>query len=507
MMRKLLWILVLLPLACSLHAQPFTVVNHGPQATDTTNTNGVSWVDVDGDGDLDLFLTNAQNPFGYNILYRNDGGERFERWNVGEITGLQAPTFGHAWGDFNNDGLPDLYVVNGFTQMGSQLYQNLGHGQFKRIEQYGLLEPRIKGFHAAWGDYDLDGWLDLFITHPAKFVGIPITSNFLFHNQGDGTFSPVENTLLTRIVAPFTNATWCDYDRDGDPDLFVGSGPADGSVAPDFLFKNEFKEKGNITFSRISEPIWARDSMDGQVWNWIDYDNDGDLDLYVSNYGGSQGGRENHLYRAEADTFVRVREGAIVEDRNVSLANIWADFDNDGYLDCFVTNGNNQQNRLYQNRGDGTFTTLQTGHLVEDNRNTWGASAGDFDNDGDIDLFVANKKGYISGPGDVNFLYRNDQRSGNHWISIQLEGTQSNKQGVGAKIYLTAFIHQQSMTQYREVGSNSTFLGNNDIRAHFGLGDAPLVDKIEVHWPSGQIDTFKDIPLDQFFIIREGSGN
>ncbi|MCB0844886.1 MAG: CRTAC1 family protein, partial [Bacteroidetes bacterium] len=253
-----------------------------------------------------------------------------------------------------------------------------------------------------------------------------------------------------------------------------------------------------------TQPSFAKDSLDGQVWNWIDYDNDGDLDAYVTNWGGSFGGLKNHLYQNNEGTFSKITEGDIVNDQGISLANVWADFDNDGDLDCFVGNGGNQPNRFYQNNGDGSFTTLAKGHLVESQKNTWGVTVGDYDNDGDQDLFVSNKTGYVQGPGDVNFLYRNDLNNGNHWLTIQCKGTKSNRQGMGARIYLTAIIGGRKITQYREVGSNNTFLGQNDVRAHFGLGDAKEIEKVDIFWPSGVVDVIEKVEMDQIVIFEEG---
>lgn len=486
-----------------IQAQTFSLIAEGIIASDTTNTNGASWIDIDQDGDLDLFLSNANIPFGFNTAYRNDGNGTWSAWNLGEPTSLQTSTFGHAWGDFNNDGLPDLFLVNAFTQMGSLLYQNLGNGKFLRNERYDIGDNSIKGFHAAWADYDNDGWLDLVILHPARFVGVPITGNFLFHNNGDGGFTRIVNTPITQAIAPFTNATWVDYDRDGDRDLFLGAGPANGTLAPDFLYQNQLKESGKPGFKRISQPVFAKDSLDGQVWNWIDYDQDGKLDAYVTNWGGAKGGMRNRLYHAEDSTWTAVESGSLVEDRAVSLANVWADFDNDSDLDLYVANGASQVNHYYENLGQGNFKKHTEGHFINQPVKTWSATVGDYDNDGDLDLFVANKTGYIQG-GAKNHLYRNDLQNGNHWLSIACQGVASNRMGLGAQLYLTATINGKVLTQYREVGANATFLGQNDLRAHFGLGTAPSELSLEIRWPSGQVDTYEALPLDKILTAVEG---
>lgn len=486
--------------------QTFTLITEGIIATDTTNTNGASFVDYDGDGDLDIFLSNANGPMGFNTLYRNEGKDVFTKVDAGEVTHMQTATFGHSWGDYDNDGKADLFVVNAFTNIGSLLYHNVGNGRFHRNENYDVTKSAAKGFASAWRDIDNDGLLDLLIIHPAGgFVGLPSTSNLLFKNNGDpqGTFTPVITTPITRVTAPFTNATWSDYDQDGDADLFIGSGPANGTLAPDYLYKNMLKETGKLGFQQLASEVFARDSLDGQTWNWVDYDNDGDLDAYVTNWGGAQGGLANNLYRNEGDTIIRVKDGPLATDVGISLANVWEDFDNDGDLDVFVGNGGNQVNRYYENLGNGKFESVTKGHFVEVKKNSWGVCAGDYNNDGRVDLFVSNKTGYLAG-GDLNHLYRNDTDNGNNWVTIRCIGTKSNKDGIGTKVKLTAKISGKNVTQYREVGSNATFLGSNDLRVHFGLGKTKQIDSIEIIWPSGQTDSYENIKPNQFLDCIEG---
>lgn len=504
-MKYLLTFLLTLSFSIA-HSQNFTLIQKGDFAKDSTNTNGASFVDYDNDGDLDIFISNANTPFGFNTLYRNDGNDLFSKVDAGEVTGMQTITFGHCWGDYNNDGLEDLFVVNAFTNIGSLLYRNLGGGKFQRNENYNTGRSNVVGFAAAWRDYDNDGYLDLMVVHPAGgFVGLPTTSNFLFRNNGDrfGSFTEVLTTPITRGTAPFTNPSWADYDQDGDADLFIGSGPANGTKRPDYHYKNLLKETGKANFSRITNEVIASDSLDGQTWNWIDYDNDGDLDAYMTNWGGSQGGIKNNFYRRDKDTLIKVDMGAMTTDIGISLANVWADFDNDGDLDAYVGNGGNQPNRYYENLGNGQFKSITKGHFVETGKNTWGVSVGDYNNDGKVDLLVSNKTSYVRGK-DVNYLYRNDTNNGFNWLIIKCEGEKSNKSGIGTKIKLSAKINGASVTQYREIGADATFLGNNDRRAHFGLKNAVQADKVEIIWPSGQIDIYENIQANQILLAKEG---
>ncbi|MEQ9593379.1 MAG: CRTAC1 family protein [Cyclobacteriaceae bacterium] len=503
---KWITLFLTLGLCLNLSAQKFTLITKSDIATDTTNTNGASFVDYDNDGDLDIFLSNANAPFGFNTLYENKGDDNFVNTIAGEVTHMQSVSFGHCWGDYDNDGLADLFVVNAFTSMSSLLYKNLGDNKFRRNENYNPANISARGFASNWRDYDNDGFLDLLIVHPAGgFVGLPTTSNLLYKNNGDatGNFTPVVTTAITRGTAPFTNATWSDYDLDGDADLFIGSGPANGTTAPDFLFKNLLAETGKADFERINHTAFATDSLDGQTWNWIDYDNDGDLDAYVTNWGGTRGGIKNNLYENEGDTIVRIHEGAIANDVGISLANVWEDFDNDGDLDVYVGNDGGQPNRYYENLGGGNFKSVTEGHFVEATRSTWGVASGDYNNDGRVDLLVTNKTAYITG-GDVNFLYKNETNNEYNWVTVKCVGEDSNRSAIGTKIRLTAVIDKSPVTQFREIGSNATFLGTNDLRAHFGLKQASKIDQIEITWPSGQVDTYKDVKVNQVLVCIEG---
>ena len=293
-------------------------------------------------------------------------------------------------------------------------------------------------------------------------------------------------------------------------DLFIGSGPANGTVAPDFHFENQLKQTGKSTFQRISNTQFVADSLDGQTWNWIDFDNDGDLDVFMTNYVGTSTnavGMPNNLYRNDGDSLKKVTSDPLVQDVSVSLANMWADFDNDGDLDVIVGNSGTT-NKHYLNDGQGNFVLASQSPLEEPGaKRTWGMTNGDYDNDGDIDIFISNKTGYINGGvngGDVNFLYRNDLDTKYNWFTLQCVGTDSNKSAIGAIVRLTAKLDGKSVTQIRVIGTNNTFLGDNDIRAHFGLKNASYIDSLEIQWPSGKNDKHTGIAVNQIMVAVEG---
>lgn len=473
--------------------QSFERVREGPHTISQSSTTGASWIDYDNDRDLDLFITNSRSGT-RNVLYRNEDGT-FTESPAGPL--VTDPSFwrGHCWADYDNDGHLDVFVT-GSTSM---LYHNEGDGQFSRV----ALANSIRGWGCAWGDYDNDNYVDLVITHPAGFMGVPSVSNYLFRNKGDGSFERLTTTPITSDLAPFTIPSWSDFDLDGDLDLFIASGPADGTTAPDFLFRNQLSETGEASFARITEGVIATDAVDGQVWNWIDYDNDADLDAFLTNWGASFGGLADHLYRNDDGVYTRVTSGPLATARGVSLASIWGDFDNDADQDVFVTNGSsNQPNTFYINNGDGSFTRRTDGPMASDRAVSWGASAGDYDDDGDLDLYVANGNGTPS--GQQNFLYRNNTDDGYHWLRIQLLGRSSNRTAIGAMVRIKATVDGTPLWQMREVSSQNSFLGHNAFDVHFGLKDAARADSLRIEWPSGVVDVFENVDANQILVATEG---
>ena len=479
-------LLGLLGLPLTLHAQHFVktdIVTVGP-----SSYTGASWIDFNNDDLLDLFINNR-------TLLRNEGNGTFQQvfTDIGATQALVTGN-GNTWADYDNDGDLDVYVCS----LQSLLYRNEGEETFTQITDGDIGEGMAnRGWSCAWADFDNDGDVDLAITHPAGFVG-PATTNHLFTNDGppNYSFTRVTSGAIVTGQAAYTVGTWSDFDLDGDMDYFVGAGPANGSTARDFLYQNQLTETGTATFARINDGVIATDLQDGQVWNWIDYDNDGDLDAYLTNWGGPAGGIANRLYRNDDGTFNRVTTGAIVQDSDISLSSVWADFDNDGDLDCYVANDQSQPDRYYQNNGAGSFTRVDT-MAVAESRTRRGATAGDYDNDGDLDLLAV-------GPGNGIGLYRNDLAGNNHWLKIKTIGTTSNRSGIGAKVRVKATIGGAVVRQIREVLSQNTFNGQNSLDVHVGLGDAAIVDSLTIEWPSGMVDRYANVAADQFLEAVEG---
>ncbi len=456
---------------------------------------GASWIDYNNDGWLDLFVSKS-------FLYKNLKNGQFEALDAINIKN-QGQTFGNTWADYDNDGDLDVFVAGAKNSKGSALYRNEGNDKFSKIRT-GAIGDTLNnaGWGTCFGDYDNDGNVDLMIAAAFGFGGVT-HNNRLLHNNGDGTFSRADTTTISSVSAPYTVPSWSDYDLDGDLDLFIGSGPATGVLAPDFLFQNHLKEKNKAFFTRIlSNPI-GTDLLDGQVWNWIDYDNDGDLDGFITNYNYPT---PNNLYRNDNGTFVKMtaaQVGTIVSDKGLFLSNTWGDFDNDGDLDCLTSRDNGQGSApgnciYYVNNGDGTFSSQPNSVLFTQTNFASCVTYGDYDRDGDLDIYAT------SGNKSFGGLFKNDLANGNAWVNFHCTGVASNRAAIGTKIRLTAKINGKTTTQIREISAQNTFNGHNMLNVHFGLGDAEVIDNLEIMWSSGEKTSCQNIAVDKFYEIKEG---
>lgn len=486
--RTLVGILVVM--CASAHGQTFVRVtdpqNQAAVTPGATGYTGCAWVDYDRDGDDDLWVNR-------NRLYRNDGNGVFVNANIGIITNTGLGS-GGSWADYDNDGDPDLYLSGAPNSI---LYRNDGNDLFTAIEDgdIGYTGHDYRGWSCAWGDYDSDGNVDMVVTHPAGFSGTPIP-NMMFRNDGppNYTFTRITEGDVVTGLAPYTIGSFADFDLDGDQDFNIGTGPV-SAPGTDYFYRNMLAETGTADLVQWAGVPLTDTPRDGQNINWIDYDNDGDLDCYVTNYtAGFNGGRVNELYRNEGGEYERVTDGAIVTDRQTSLGNCWADFDNDGWLDCIVANETGT-NKYYRNLSDGTFESLTTPFTVAGGFRC--PAAGDYDNDGDLDLF-------ITAVGASQGFYRNETSNGNHWLKLKLTGSESNRSAIGAIVRVKAMVDGGSMWQIREVNTQNSFCGHNSLTVHFGLGNAMTADSVEIRWPSGLFEYMTGISSDLTLDVTEG---
>lgn len=498
-MKSKLILLLIIAIALShknVSAQIFSKVTTptNPIVSDPVQSyyNGASWIDFNADGLLDLFVVRGG-------LYQNVGNGNFIK-NTSSGIGLSTG-IGNSWADVDNDGDIDC-LLSGGNAGGTRLFLNNGNGTFTENSSGVFTNPlKLRGWGSAFGDYNNDAWVDLFIAAPFGFAQISDSCKFLV-NTGNGNFIRIDTTALTDTLDAYTVPTWSDYDNDGDVDLFIGSGRVNGSLSRDYLFDNKLTSGNPRYFSRNNTSPLGTDVHDGQVWNWIDFDNDGDLDGFLTNYQGTGTvGYKNEMYRNDSTSFTKLSVadvGAIAGDIGVSLASTWGDFDNDGDLDCIVTNELNQKNTFYKSnirQGSTVFTKITNEPFELSNGNHWCAATGDYDNDGDLDLF-------ISGASDKG-LYLNSTTQ-TDFINIKLVGINSNKSAIGAKVRVKA----RGFWQLREISAQNTFNGLNMLNAHFGFGNTgPLalyIDSIVIEWPSGNTEICTNIFANTFYLATEG---
>jgi hypothetical protein len=499
-MRKLIYFLFYVFLSLQLQAQTnFTKITDpaNPLVTMPLQVayQGLAWIDYDNDGKLDLFVVRRG-------LFHNEGNGNFT-FNAASGISLTGG-LGTTWTDYDNDGYIDCFIAAG-GPIGSRLYRNNGNGTFTQNLSSALSVPTsLRGWGSAFGDFNNDGLADLFIASPIGFVGITDSSKLLM-NTGNGSFQRIDNAGATDTVDAYTVPSWSDYDNDGDVDLFIGAGRVNGQLSPDYLFVNKTRRRGLPVFKRDLTTSLGNEGRDGQIWNWIDFDNDGDLDVYITNYSGTDlvNGYPNDFYVNKNGRFRRLTAaevGSIVTDKGRSLASVWSDYDNDGDLDCIVTNdaGRNVYYQSNISAGDKMFTTITTGVPFTDSiGGVHTASAGDYDADGDVDLYV------LSNRSD-NGLYQNNLSGNNAWVNIKLEGSLSNRSALGAKIRVRARIgHGAPVWQMREISSQNTFNGMNMLNAHFGLGKAGKIDKLIIEWPSGKKTECHNLDINEFYTINE----
>ena len=495
-------------------------------------SGGVALFDYDNDGDLDIYLVNSltvdlvkSKGKTKSDLYRNDGKGQFSEVSVKAGVSDIGWGMGVAVGDYDNDGFQDLYV----TCLGpDHLLKNNGNGTFTNVTaKAGVSDPRWSTA-ASFVDYDSDGDLDLFVTNyvdfdvnnlpefgqgkTCQYKSIPVqcgprglkgAGDSLFRNNGNGTFTDVATQAGVNDPNGYygLGIITSDFDEDGLIDIFVAN-----DSTPNFHYRN----KGNNTFEEIGfsagTAVNENGSEQGSMGVTVgDYDHDGKLDLFVTNFADEY----NTLYHNDGkNSFTDLSYAAKVAA--VSLPYVgWGtkffDYDNDGWVDLFVANGHVypqlpaycQPRLLHRNNRDGTFTEVSAefGTVLTENRVSRGVAFGDVDNDGDVDLIIAD----LDGPPQ---LLRNDKENANNSILIKTIGVKSNRSGIGARVTVVS----GDLTQTDEVRSGDSYISQSDLRLHFGLEKRTKVDLIQVRWPSGVVDKISGTGVNRIITIKEGQG-
>ncbi len=445
----------------------FRKLSSFPIVSTGTGANGASWGDFNNDGLPDLFVDVAGSP---NLLYTNLGNGGFKKVTSGPVVTGSFGSLASAAADIDNDGFLDLFVS--VNNGGDKLYLGRGDGTFASVASGAPTGDSGHGNGCAWADYDRDGFVDLYVVNSDQ-------NNFLYHNEGNGKFRRVTTNGVTTTTGNSQGCAWGDYDNDGYPDLMVARFGGNN-----LLFHNN----GNGTFSGVTNGPVSRTST-GSGCLWADFDNDGYLDLFVC-------GTANILYWNRAGVFVKSDVPLYPNDGGNSIDASCADYDNDGYLDLFVTR--NGTNVLLHNKGDGTFERIPTGSMVNEPAIWVGSAWGDFNSDGFPDLYVAsiNK--------NPTYIYQNTGNT-NHWLTLKCRGTVSNRSAIGTKVHVVANLSGKPVQQLREISGGGGLDSQNALDPHFGLRDATRVDQVRIEWPSGIVQTLTDVAVDQILTVREPS--
>ena len=500
-------------------------------------SGGAGLIDCDGDGKLDIITVNGSTIDRFRVggdpmitLYHQGANLKFT--DITQSAGLARKGWGMgvAVADYDNDGHPDIYVT-GYG--GNALYHNLGKCKFEDVTDKAGVAGGGFSTGAAWADYDGDGLVDLYVSRyvhfdiqnlplfgsdekNCRFKGILVQcgpwgmvgeSDFLFHNRGDGTFEEVSRKSGAEDKNKYygLGVIWGDYDNDGWPDLYVAN-----DAGPNYLFHN----KHNGTFEEIGMLSGIALSGDGQEQgsmgvDWGDYLHEGRLAMFITNFTE----QPDTLYRdLGKDSFADVSWAAKLAQPTYPLVG-WGtaffDMDNDGWLDIFIANGHvypqvdsipggapyREPVQLFRNNRNGAFENVSSvlADLPPESRR--GAAFGDINNDGMVDVVVINV-------GSPPSLLLNTSSNTNHRVLFQLQGTKSNRMTIGARVTVKA----GDLVQMNEVRAGGSYLSQNDPRLHFGLGQQSRMAKVEVRWPSGSTEVLNDLPADFIYTIVEGRG-
>ncbi len=471
-------------------AQHFQKVSGAPWNNINNDSRAVAWIDYNQDGLQDIFITNGPSFGQHNLLYRNDGWGQFTQIIGDPLVTDGDPSDGTSWADYDNNGYVDAFIANWYGQ-DNLLFQNGGQLPFSAVTSGPIGNDGGHSETGTWGDYDNDGFVDLYVTNSDGDK-----KNFLYHNNGNGTFTKIDSGELVNDQGASRSVNWIDFDLDGDVDLFV---------ANEFDQANDLYRNDDSVFSKMSIIGFNTDLGNTQSSSWADFDLDGDFDVFVTNFS-----QDNRLYLNQSpDSFIADLNNVVSNDGGSSFGSNIADIDNDGDEDVFVCNaystGPALRNFLYLNNGDGSFTKIDTGAVVNDLGWTFGAAFGDYDLDGDMDLMCANN---FNG-GQKNVLYRNMESQGQnpkHWVTIRLKGQVSNVSAIGALVRIKATIDGNSRWQIRQISAHTGYCGQNMLPAHFGLGDASAIDSLVIDWPAGSQEVLTNLAVDSNYVVLEGAG-
>lgn len=491
----------------------------------TNNMAGGSIVeDFNNDGRLDIVTSSWDLQQGMHYCQNNADGTFAD---VSEFSGLSELKGGLniMQTDYNNDGLKDIFVLRGawmgkYGKQPNSLLKNNGDGTFTDVTHKSGILSLHPTQTATWADFNNDGWLDVFIGNESERGGEPHPCE-LYVNNRNGTFTEIAANAKCNIQMFVKGVTSGDYDHDGLPDIFLST-----LTGEKVLLKNQTKKGGPIKFSNVTERagLHKNTTRTFPTWFW-DYDNDGWLDILVCGYefnrslawyaakealgedAGNSG--KTFLFRNNHDgTFEDVSRKSGLDKIAFAMGGNFGDIDNDGYLDIYLGTGNPRfqslvPNKMFKSKEGKKFVDVTTSARVGNLQKGHGVSIADLDNDGDQDIYI-DMGGAFTGDAYQNSLYINPGQNGNNWINFSLEGTKSNKAAIGAKIKVIFEESGVSRLVYREINSGGSF-GANPLLQHVGIGQATMITRVEIQWPSGNRQVFSKIQPNRTHFIKEGS--
>ena len=498
--------------------------------------SGAGFADIDNDGDLDLYIVNIPGPFtqdgnsnmgNANALYRNNGDGTFTDITRTAGVGHQGYGMGCVFADVDGDADLDLYLTNYGENV---LYRNNGDGTFTDVTEIAGVVCDLWSTGAAFADVDGDTDLDLYVCNYVTYdleqleqmkeeslqSGKPVPSalnphvfepqdNVFYRNNGDGTFTDItDETGIAAVGGRSMQPIFSDFDNDNDLDLYV---------ANDTTTNHVYRNDGGGIFTDVSAESWAADFRGSMGLTAGDYDADGDTDLFMTHWVDEENALYRNLFVEDGDAkqirFVDESYTAMLAEESIKQIG-WGttlfDFDNDGDLDIFVTNGSTfqelrrpevlipQTDMLFRNNGDETFTDVsqEAGIAALPLRVGRGATFGDYDNDGDVDIFVVNNHAPPT-------LLRNEGGNRNNWLQVKLIGAGTNRDAIGAKIQ----VRTADRTQVREIYAGDSYMSFNSLIAEFGVGNATQIETLQVTWQNGKTQKLHNIPANQRIRITQ----
>ncbi len=439
-----------------------------------TGCRGASFIDFDGDGDDDIYITKRD---GRNLLYENLGNEQFREIAHSRGLSYTGKSFLSTWGDFDNDGDLDVFIGN--YQERNLIFRNVGDGYFvNESATAGIEFKNERTVTVMLSDVDRDGFVDI-------FVGNFYAKNILYRNNGDFTFMDISEDAGLTDIKYTMGAMFLDYDNDGDSDLYITHDNTDSNL----LYQND----GAGHFTDVSVEAGVALEALGMGTDFGDINNDGLLDIYVANLF------ENVMYINNGDgTFSDISVRSRTDDYGMGWGITFLDFNNDSRQDIYIANDSYfspYPNVLYQNIGGNYFQPVDLGEPVCSEMGGYGTATADIDRDGFLDLVVAN-----AGRNDSNQLFKNRNTERNYF-GIKMEGVQSNRSAIGTRVEIH---YNNGEIQIDEVTAGTGYTSQNSFRLHFGLNAIETIDQVVVKWPSGLHQTFTDIAANEYYYLKEG---